>query len=124
MIDDVPSGCELFSSCDDLEIEVLATGLPGRFGIVDGSGTQYGDYMYFADRTNVYRLDSGGNLEPFSSLTPWLPEEEVLASAEKVSKFWLAFVSFFGTVVSGYLISCFFPRPQPDRLSGLTVWSQ
>jgi SSS family transporter len=58
------------------------------------------------------------------SVTPWLLEAEMLESAKTVSKFWLAFVSFFGTVVSGYLISCFFPRPQSDKLKGLTVWSQ
>ena len=58
------------------------------------------------------------------SLTPWLLEEEVLDAAQTVSKFWLVFVSFFGTVVAGYLISCFLPRPQPEKLKGLTIWSQ
>ena len=58
------------------------------------------------------------------SVTPWLLDEEILESAKTVSKFWLALVSFLGTVVAGYLISYFFRRPEPDKLKGLTVWTQ
>ena len=56
------------------------------------------------------------------SFTPWLLEESVLASADKVSKFWLAFVSFFGTVASGYLISLCFPPPSAEKMRGFTWW--
>ena len=56
------------------------------------------------------------------SFTPWLLEESALASADKVSKFWLAFVSFFGTVASGYLISLCFPPPAAEKIRGLTWW--
>lgn len=56
------------------------------------------------------------------SVTPWLLEKEVLESAVTVSKFWLAFVSFAGTVVSAYCISLFRPTPDPEKIRGLTVW--
>ena len=55
---------------------------------------------------------------------PWLLDEETHSSGVKVSKFWLALVSFGGTVVASYLISYCFPRPDPEKLKGLTVWDQ
>ena len=57
------------------------------------------------------------------SIMPWLLDEQVRASAVTVSKFWLAFVSFSGTLVSAYSISLFQQRPGPEKINGLTVWS-
>ena len=56
------------------------------------------------------------------SVMPWLLEEQVRASAVTVSKFWLAFVSFAGTVVSAYCLSLFQRAPDPEKIRGLTVW--
>lgn len=58
------------------------------------------------------------------SLTPWLLDEQVRASATTISKFWLAFVSFAGTIVSGYLISCCLPRPAAEKIKGLHIWNR
>ena len=58
------------------------------------------------------------------SFTPWLLEDTVRASADKVSKFWLAFVSFFGTFATGYLISLLFPPPTAEKIAGLNWWDQ
>jgi hypothetical protein len=58
------------------------------------------------------------------TVTPWLLEESVRESADKVSKVWLSFVSFSGTVVTGYLISLLSPRPSAENIARLNWWDQ
>ena len=55
-------------------------------------------------------------------LLPGGPDPYAAASVEQVSKFWLTFVSFAGTVVPGYLISLAFPPSSRAALQGLTLW--
>ena len=58
------------------------------------------------------------------TFAPWLLEENVRETADQVSKFWLPFVSFAGTVFFGYLISLLFPASPPEKLHGLNIWDQ
>jgi len=55
-------------------------------------------------------------------LLPGGPDPYTAATVEQVSKFWLTFVSFAGTVIPGYLISLASPAPSRARLRGLTLW--
>jgi sodium-coupled monocarboxylate transporter 8/12 len=55
-------------------------------------------------------------------LLPGGPDPYTAATVEQVSKFWLTFISFAGTVIPGYLISLASPAPSRARLQGLTLW--
>ena len=54
--------------------------------------------------------------------TPWTFDEQAAVSVKTISKFWLPFVSFAGTVVSGYLISLTMSHPTSTKLLGLNIW--
>ena len=45
-------------------------------------------------------------------------------TVKQISKFWLPFISFAGTVVPGYLISLAFSAPSKVKLQGLTIWDR
>ena len=55
-------------------------------------------------------------------LLPGGPDPYAAATVEQVSKFWLTFISFAGTVIPGYLISLAFPPASRASLQGLTLW--
>ena len=55
-------------------------------------------------------------------LLPGGPDVYTAATVEQVSKFWLTFISFAGTVIPGYLISLASPSPSKAKLQGLTLW--
>ena len=55
-------------------------------------------------------------------LTPWASDHGTATSVQQLSKFWMPFVSFTGTVVSGYLISLALPKPPRESLQGLQLW--
>ena len=55
-------------------------------------------------------------------LLPGGPDVYTAGAVEQVSKFWLTFISFAGTVIPGYLISLASPSPSRAKLQGLTLW--
>ena len=55
-------------------------------------------------------------------LLPGGPDVYTSGAVEQVSKFWLTFISFAGTVIPGYLISLASPSPSRAKLQGLTLW--
>jgi len=43
---------------------------------------------------------------------------------ERISWMWYPVVSFLGTVIPGYLISRFLPKPGPEKLKDLNIWDR
>jgi len=91
-----------------------ATRRATSWGVFCGALLGYGLVLW--TKFCVFQVDSTWHL------TPWSLEASQLELAKPVSNFWLPFVSFVGTVVSGYLISLRFSRPAEAALRGLTVW--
>ena len=56
-------------------------------------------------------------------LFAWNLDTDVRAGGKPVSKFWLSFVSFGGTIASGYLLSFLWRRKSDGELGGLTIWT-
>ena len=54
----------------------------------------------------------------------FLPAAADATDVKVISKFWYPFVSFIGTITSGYLISLALPRPAEQQVRGLNIWDR